>query len=159
MNTNPKRLPLTLARHASDNVAGHDRHTQALPPVSRAEAMAFLNSAWQKTPDTYAFLNQGDENLFVIAQGVVDSRASQGAQAISEVASVASSEAALEAAFDIRIRVRDAFGLLGLIGKTQTLELEYGLLPASDVEHLLKHFYEGNYLALRSLHRGLKVNS
>jgi hypothetical protein len=147
LNTNPKRLPLTLARHASDNVADHDRHTQALPPVSRAEAMAFLNSAWQKTPDTYAFLNQGDENLFVIAQGVVDSRASQGAQAISE------------AAFDIRIRVRDAFGLLGLIGRTQILELEYGLLPASDVEHLLKHFYEGNYLALRSLHRGLKVNS
>jgi hypothetical protein len=147
LNTNPKRLPLTLARHASDNVADHDRHTQALPPVSRAEAMAFLNSAWQKTPDTYAFLNQGDENLFVIAQGVVDARAGQGAQAISE------------AAFDIRIRVRDAFGLLGLIGRTQTLELEYGLLPASDVEHLLKHFYEGNYLALRSLHRGLKVNS
>jgi hypothetical protein len=151
LNTHSKRLPLTLACHAGDNGTGKAGQAQSLPPVSRSEAMAFLKSAWQKTPDTYVFLNQGDENLFVIAQGASDNGKAEAEET--------KTEAGAEAAFDIRIRVRDTFGLLGLIGKTQTLELEYGPLPASDVEHLLKHFYDGNYLALRSLHRGLKVNS
>lgn len=123
-----KRLPLTLARH--------ENQAQCLPPMTRDEAMAFLKSGWQATDDTYVFLNEGENNLFVVAR--VDAQGE---------------------ALDIRIRVRDAFGLLGLVGKSQTLELEFGFLPLADADFLLKLFYEGNYMALRSLHRGMKVNS
>lgn len=104
--------------------------------MTRDEAMAFLKSGWQATDDTYVFLNEGENNLFVVAR--VDAQGE---------------------ALDIRIRVRDAFGLLGLVGKSQTLELEFGFLPLADADFLLKLFYEGNYMALRSLHRGMKVNS
>jgi hypothetical protein len=116
-----KRIPLSLARS--------EKEVTSLPPVSREEAIAFLKSTWQKTPDTYAFFNQGQENVFVV---------------VPEGPYLA-----------IRIRVYDAFGLLGFVGKQKAIELDFGLLELTDVERLMKLFWEGNYLALRAVHRGL----
>lgn len=118
-----KRIPLSLARNETE--------VTSLPPVSREEAIAFLKTDWQKTPDTYAFFNQGQENLFVV---IPDGEH-----------------------YSTRVRVYDAFGLLGFIGKQKAVELDFGLLELTDVDRLMKLFFDGDYLALRSVHRGLMV--
>ncbi len=119
-----KRIPLSVA-HGESSVTPY-------PPLTREEAIAFLKTPWQSKPESYVFLNQGQENLFVV---------------------IPEGEC-----FAIRVRAFDAFGVLGFMsGRQKAIELDFGLLLLEDVDHLLKLFYEGNYLALRSIHRGLLV--
>jgi len=59
--------------------------------------------------------------------------------------------------FEVNIRIHDRFGLLGMMGKEQSLELGFGLLELEDACRLLKLFFDDNYPALRSLHKGMDL--
>jgi len=57
--------------------------------------------------------------------------------------------------FEVNIRIHDRFGLLGMLGKEQSLEMGFGLLELEDACRLLKLFFDDNYPALRSLNKGM----
>jgi hypothetical protein len=122
----PKRLQAAFAESETQN--------SPYPPLLYSEAMdLLLTGAWREKPDTYFYLHDGQENMFVI-------------QPDGKV-------------FEVNIRVKDKFGILGLVGQTKVLELNFGLMELEDIGQLLKLFYADQYPTLRSLHRGMKMQA
>jgi len=118
-------------RRLQVSLAKPGKADQDYPPLTLDELQGILSGAWRSEAEAYLYVHDGQENIFLL-------------QAESQ-------------AFEVMVRVKDKFGLLGMLGKQQVLELPFGLLSLEDAQRLLKLFYEDNYPALRSLHRQIQA--